>query len=151
MEDTSLRIASFSSDRLDGPDRYTRDFKYPHNQKSAGVKSGNRGGHGYLQRLLTILSSPNVCIRNALTGEGPLRKCFPLCGICWQKFMARLQFVWVQLEDSTKNIADGGKPNRLAASRALLVPEAASDAIASISIAMQGARASFKHGRPARA
>ncbi|GFT09401.1 hypothetical protein TNCV_5062651 [Trichonephila clavipes] len=36
-------------------------------------------------------------------------------------------------------------------SRALLVPEAASDAIASISTAMQGARASFKHGRPARA
>ncbi|GFT37693.1 hypothetical protein TNCV_3614861 [Trichonephila clavipes] len=58
----------FSSDKLDGPDRYTRDFKYPHNQKSAGVKSGNRGGHGYLQRLLRILSSPNVCIRNALTG-----------------------------------------------------------------------------------
>ncbi|GFT03440.1 hypothetical protein TNCV_2986001 [Trichonephila clavipes] len=28
MEDTSLRIASFSSDRLDT----TRDFKYPHNQ-----------------------------------------------------------------------------------------------------------------------
>ncbi|GFS92875.1 hypothetical protein TNCV_1162531 [Trichonephila clavipes] len=143
MEDTSLRIASFSSDRLDGPDRYTRDFKYPHNQKSADVKSGYRGGHGYLQRLLTILSSPNVCIRNALTGgrpnatimvvkvtmkremsficpqdvknpggillhfrEGPLRKCFPLCGICWKKFMVRLQFVWVQLEDSTKNIAD---------------------------------------------
>ncbi|GFV27135.1 hypothetical protein TNCV_3907441 [Trichonephila clavipes] len=52
-----LRIASFSSDRLDGPDRYTRDFKYPHNQKFAGVKSGDRGGHGYLQRLLTILSS----------------------------------------------------------------------------------------------
>ncbi|GFU90825.1 hypothetical protein TNCV_4173211 [Trichonephila clavipes] len=43
------------------------------------------------------------------------------------------------------------KPNRLAASRALLVPEAALDAIASISTAMQGARASFKHGRPARA
>ncbi|GFX66957.1 hypothetical protein TNCV_4180821 [Trichonephila clavipes] len=46
---------------------------------------------------------------------------------------------------------DGGKPNHLAASRALLVPEAASDAIASISTAMQGARAYFKHGRPARA
>ncbi|GFW18160.1 hypothetical protein TNCV_4007001 [Trichonephila clavipes] len=46
MEDTSLRIASFSSDRLDGPDRYTRDFKYPHNQKSAGVKSGDRGAMG---------------------------------------------------------------------------------------------------------
>ncbi|GFX98916.1 hypothetical protein TNCV_1504921 [Trichonephila clavipes] len=61
VEDTSLR----RSDRLDGPDRYTRDFKYPHNQKSAGAKSG---GHGYLQRLLTILSSPNVCIRNVLTG-----------------------------------------------------------------------------------
>ncbi|GFX39501.1 hypothetical protein TNCV_2668631 [Trichonephila clavipes] len=38
---------------------------------------------------------------------------------------------------------------RLAASLALLVPEAASDAIASISTAMQGARASFNHGRPA--
>ncbi|GFV43073.1 hypothetical protein TNCV_1459021 [Trichonephila clavipes] len=46
---------------------------------------------------------------------------------------------------------DSGKPNRLAASRALLVPEAASDAIASISTAMQGARASVKHGHPARA
>ncbi|GFT61287.1 hypothetical protein TNCV_1227371 [Trichonephila clavipes] len=68
MEDTSLRIAYFSSDRLDGPDRYTRDFKYPHNQKSTNVKSGDRGGHGYLQSLLTILSSPNVCIRNALAG-----------------------------------------------------------------------------------
>ncbi|GFW45420.1 hypothetical protein TNCV_4702311 [Trichonephila clavipes] len=68
MEDTSLRIASFSSDRLDGPDRYTRDFKYPYSHKSAGVKSGDRGGHGYLQCLLTILSSPNICIRNALTG-----------------------------------------------------------------------------------
>ncbi|GFU72601.1 mitotic-spindle organizing protein 2A [Trichonephila clavipes] len=66
--------------------------------------------------------------------EDSLRKCFPLCGICWQKFMARLQFVRV-----------------FVASRALLVPEAASDAIASISTAMQGARASFKHGRPARA
>ncbi|GFW63920.1 uncharacterized protein TNCV_706261 [Trichonephila clavipes] len=55
IEDTSLRIASFSSDRLDGPDRYTRDFKYPHNQKSAGVKSRDRGGHGYLQCLLTIV------------------------------------------------------------------------------------------------
>ncbi|GFW51278.1 hypothetical protein TNCV_3254071 [Trichonephila clavipes] len=68
MEDTSLRIASFSSDRLDGPDRYTRDFKYPHNQKSAGVKSGARGGHGYQQCLLTVMHSPNVCMRNALTG-----------------------------------------------------------------------------------
>ncbi|GFW32689.1 hypothetical protein TNCV_3679371 [Trichonephila clavipes] len=84
--------------------------------------------------------------------EGPLRKCFSLCGICWQKFMARLQFVWVQrIRQRILRTDDGGKPNRLAASRALLVPEAASDAIASISTAMQGARASFKHGRPARA
>ncbi|GFU36646.1 hypothetical protein TNCV_1906591 [Trichonephila clavipes] len=85
--------------------------------------------------------------------EDPLRKCFPLCGICWQKFMARLQFVWVQLRIRRRILRtdDGGKPNRLAASRALLVPEAASDAIASISTAMQGARAYFKHGRPARA
>ncbi|GFT87106.1 hypothetical protein TNCV_2748631 [Trichonephila clavipes] len=46
---------------------------------------------------------------------------------------------------------NGGKPNRLAAARALLVPEAASDTIASISTAMQGARASFKYSRPAHA
>ncbi|GFV45810.1 hypothetical protein TNCV_2321701 [Trichonephila clavipes] len=61
-------VMRLGSDKLDGPDRYTRDFKYPHNQKSTGVKSGDRGGHGYLQRLLTILSSPNICIRNALIG-----------------------------------------------------------------------------------
>ncbi|GFU44814.1 hypothetical protein TNCV_3633271 [Trichonephila clavipes] len=43
MEDTSLRIASFSSDRLDGPDRYTRDFKYPRQPEICrGVKSGDR-------------------------------------------------------------------------------------------------------------
>ncbi|GFV60173.1 uncharacterized protein TNCV_2444621 [Trichonephila clavipes] len=48
-EEILLWIASFSSDRLDVPDRYTRDFKYPQNQKSACVKSGDRGGHGYLQ------------------------------------------------------------------------------------------------------
>ncbi|GFX88651.1 hypothetical protein TNCV_832811 [Trichonephila clavipes] len=154
MEDTSLRIASFSSDRLDGPDKYTRDFKYPHNQKSAGVKSGNRGGHGYLQRLLMILSSPNVCIRNALTGEGPLRKMLPsvryllakvhgTIAICMRtaggfdeeycgQIMEVSPIVW-QLHEHCWS------------------PEAASDAIASISTAMQGTRASFKHGRPARA
>ncbi|GFV24131.1 hypothetical protein TNCV_18271 [Trichonephila clavipes] len=60
----SMRIASFSSGRLDGLDRYTREFQISPQQKSAGVKSGDRGGHGYLQRLLTILTSPNVCIRN---------------------------------------------------------------------------------------
>ncbi|GFU82924.1 hypothetical protein TNCV_1743091 [Trichonephila clavipes] len=46
---------------------------------------------------------------------------------------------------------DRGKPNRLAASRALLVPEAVSDEIASILTAMQGEHASFKHGRLAHA
>ncbi|GFV17470.1 hypothetical protein TNCV_4323361 [Trichonephila clavipes] len=45
MEDTS-RIASFSSDRLNGPDRYARYFKYPHYRSPDGVKSGDRGGHG---------------------------------------------------------------------------------------------------------
>ncbi|GFV06878.1 uncharacterized protein TNCV_2261791 [Trichonephila clavipes] len=67
MEDTSLQIASFSSDRLDEPDRYTRDFKHPYNHKSAGVKSGNRGGHGYQQRLLTILSSPERLYQECLS------------------------------------------------------------------------------------
>ncbi|GFX33110.1 hypothetical protein TNCV_5042781 [Trichonephila clavipes] len=57
---------SFSSDKLDGPDRYTR--KISPQPEVAGVKSGDRGSHGYLQRLLMILSSPNVCIRNTLTG-----------------------------------------------------------------------------------
>ncbi|GFW93933.1 hypothetical protein TNCV_4222101 [Trichonephila clavipes] len=83
--------------------------------------------------------------------EGPLRKCFPLCGICWQKFMAHDCNLYGYSWRSRRRILrtdDGGKPNHLAASRALLVPEAASDAIASISTAMQGARASFKHGRP---
>ncbi|GFX64735.1 hypothetical protein TNCV_4682101 [Trichonephila clavipes] len=85
--------------------------------------------------------------------EGPLRKFFPLCGICWQKFMARLQFYGYNWRIRRRILwtDDGGKPNRLAASRALLVPEAAADAIASISTAMHGARASFKHGHLARA
>ncbi|GFU37804.1 hypothetical protein TNCV_1063441 [Trichonephila clavipes] len=34
----------FQFRQTDGPDRYTQDFKYPHNQKSASVKSGDRGG-----------------------------------------------------------------------------------------------------------
>ncbi|GFU14920.1 hypothetical protein TNCV_191691 [Trichonephila clavipes] len=68
----------------------------------------------------------------------------------WQKFMARLQFVWVQLEfdEELQMMVVSPIVWKLLA---LLVPEAASDAIASISTAMQGARASFKHGRPARA
>ncbi|GFU82376.1 hypothetical protein TNCV_1232291 [Trichonephila clavipes] len=44
---------------------------------------------------------------------------------------------------------DGGKPNRLAASRALLVPEAASLRNPSISTAMQVHVLLSKHGRPA--
>ncbi|GFS38228.1 hypothetical protein NPIL_687071 [Nephila pilipes] len=66
--DSSRWIAYFNSDRLDGRDRYTHDFKYFGNQKSAGVKSGYRGGHENLQRLLMVLSFPNVCIKNSLTG-----------------------------------------------------------------------------------
>ncbi|GFT51600.1 hypothetical protein TNCV_4753221 [Trichonephila clavipes] len=51
MEDTSLRIASFSSNRMKGR------FKYPHNQKSDSVKSGKEAMYCF------VLSSPNVCIR----------------------------------------------------------------------------------------
>ncbi|GFW76149.1 hypothetical protein TNCV_2057961 [Trichonephila clavipes] len=85
--------------------------------------------------------------------EGPFRKCFPLCGICWQSSWHDCNlygYSW-RIRRRILRTDDGGKPSRLAASLALLVPEAASDAIASISAAMQGARASFKHGRPARA
>ncbi|GFT65533.1 hypothetical protein TNCV_2618751 [Trichonephila clavipes] len=84
--------------------------------------------------------------------EGPIRKCFPMSGICWQKFMARLQFVWVQLRFGRRILRtdDGGKPNRLAASRALLVPNCFGRNRFHFDT-MQGARASFKHGRPARA
>ncbi|GFS85862.1 hypothetical protein NPIL_346591 [Nephila pilipes] len=39
--DSSQRIAFFNSDRLDGRDRYTRNFKYPHSQKTAAVSSGD--------------------------------------------------------------------------------------------------------------
>ncbi|GFT66405.1 hypothetical protein TNCV_3208461 [Trichonephila clavipes] len=43
---------------LDGLDRCTREFKYPHSQKSAGVRSGDQGDqgdHGNLKRLLMII------------------------------------------------------------------------------------------------
>ncbi|GFS45599.1 hypothetical protein NPIL_555701 [Nephila pilipes] len=59
------RIAPFNSAELDGRDSYTRGFKYPHSQRSAGIRSG---GHRKLQCLLMILSSPNICIKNSLTG-----------------------------------------------------------------------------------
>ncbi|GFU94244.1 hypothetical protein TNCV_3306711 [Trichonephila clavipes] len=45
-----IQEVKFPTDLM-GPDRYTRDFKYPHNQKSAGVKSETES-HEYLQRLL---------------------------------------------------------------------------------------------------
>ncbi|GFU58110.1 hypothetical protein NPIL_295771 [Nephila pilipes] len=41
IHDSSRRIASFNSYRLDRRDRYTRDF-----QQSTGVRSENRGGYG---------------------------------------------------------------------------------------------------------
>ena len=43
-----------------------RDIKYPHSQKSTGVRSGDRRSHENLQRLLIILSFPKVCIKNSL-------------------------------------------------------------------------------------
>ncbi|GFV27679.1 hypothetical protein TNCV_4169041 [Trichonephila clavipes] len=64
------------------------------------------------------------------------------CNLYGYSWRIRRRILWTN---------DGGKPNHLAASRALLVPEAASDAITSISTAIQGGCASFKHGRPARA
>lgn len=57
---------SASTDLMDLID--TPDLKYPYNQKSTGDKSGDRGSYGNLKPLLVILSPPNVCIRNALTG-----------------------------------------------------------------------------------
>lgn len=59
---TSLDVFRLS-DILDGPE--TRDFKYSHNQMSADVKSGDRGGHGNLQPLLIFLPFTNVYIRKA--------------------------------------------------------------------------------------
>lgn len=43
---TSWRITSYSSNRFNASNRYTREFKDPNNQKSAIVKSGERGGYG---------------------------------------------------------------------------------------------------------
>ncbi|GFV00650.1 hypothetical protein TNCV_4752871 [Trichonephila clavipes] len=50
-EDTSLWIAYFSSDRLDGPRLDTREISKIRTKKSAGVKSiyGTEEDHGYLQ------------------------------------------------------------------------------------------------------
>ncbi|GFU02496.1 hypothetical protein NPIL_584291 [Nephila pilipes] len=68
IHDSFRLIASFNSNRLDGWDRFTQDFKYHHSQKSASFKSGDQGGHRHLQRLLMILFPPIVCIKNSLTG-----------------------------------------------------------------------------------
>ena len=68
IQDSSRRIVSFSSNKLDGWDRYTRDFKYPHSQKSIGVRSEDRGGHENLQHLLMFLSFSKVYIKNSLIG-----------------------------------------------------------------------------------
>ncbi|GBL82382.1 hypothetical protein AVEN_252534-1 [Araneus ventricosus] len=69
MPPTVRRMVSFSSTRVVGEPRYTRDFKYPHNQKSAGVKSGDREGHLNLQPQLITPFSVKVCNRNVLTSR----------------------------------------------------------------------------------
>ncbi|GBM26489.1 hypothetical protein AVEN_260249-1 [Araneus ventricosus] len=56
MPPTGRRMASFSSTKVVGEPLYTRDFKYPHNKKSLGVKSGDRVGHLNLQRRLITRS-----------------------------------------------------------------------------------------------
>ncbi|GFW72150.1 hypothetical protein TNCV_4790371 [Trichonephila clavipes] len=60
----------FSVDRIfqfrqNGPDRYTRDFKY---QKSAGVKSGDRGRPWVPAAPANDSVFLDICIRNGLTG-----------------------------------------------------------------------------------
>ncbi|GFS86765.1 hypothetical protein TNCV_2407601 [Trichonephila clavipes] len=55
IRDSSWWISSFNSGRLDGRDLNSLKIEYPHSQKSTGVRSGNRGGHVNLQRLLIIL------------------------------------------------------------------------------------------------
>ncbi|GBL73495.1 hypothetical protein AVEN_142661-1 [Araneus ventricosus] len=75
IHDTSWQITSFSSDRLDGPDQYNWDLKYPHNQKSASVKSEDRGGHGNLQFLIMILSFPEHLYREYLDQSSSLTSC----------------------------------------------------------------------------
>ena len=68
MHATFRRISSFNSDKLDGWDRYTSDFKYSQSQKSVSVLSGILGGRGNFQPLLINLFFPNVCIKNSFTG-----------------------------------------------------------------------------------
>ncbi|GFS74009.1 hypothetical protein NPIL_245541 [Nephila pilipes] len=58
----------FQFRQMDGWNRYSRDFKFHHSQKSTSVRSGGREGHGNLQCLIMILSSQNVCINTSLTG-----------------------------------------------------------------------------------
>ncbi|GBN75813.1 hypothetical protein AVEN_148829-1 [Araneus ventricosus] len=69
MPPTVRRMASFSSTKVVGEPLYTRDFKYPHNQKSAGVKSGDREGHLNLQFRLITRCSVKGSNRNVLTSR----------------------------------------------------------------------------------
>ncbi|GFS33470.1 hypothetical protein NPIL_261691 [Nephila pilipes] len=117
IHDSSRLIAYFNSDRLNGRNRYTGYFKYLHIQKSAGVKSGDPGGHGNLRRLSMILSSPNVCIKNSLTGLAVMLR-----------------------------VVDSGKPKDLPATHALLAPAADSEANVSISAATRAERVCLRLG-----
>ncbi|GFU10499.1 hypothetical protein TNCV_4376031 [Trichonephila clavipes] len=59
-------LSSVPTDLMDRIDT-TRDFKYPHNQKSTGVKSGDQGGQRVLrQRLSNHSLFPERLYQNAL-------------------------------------------------------------------------------------
>ncbi|GIY06900.1 uncharacterized protein CDAR_23211 [Caerostris darwini] len=61
-------MASFSSTKVVEEPRYTRNFKYIHNQ-FAGVKSGDREGHLNLQPQHITLFLVKVSNRNVLTSS----------------------------------------------------------------------------------
>ncbi|GFU24822.1 hypothetical protein NPIL_571481 [Nephila pilipes] len=57
---SSWRIASLKSDRLDGRDLYTQDFKYPHSPKFSGVRSGDRKWGPMMEE--SIIPHPTVTL-----------------------------------------------------------------------------------------
>ncbi|GFU47822.1 hypothetical protein TNCV_4465621 [Trichonephila clavipes] len=63
-----LRIASFSSDRLDGPNRYTHEISNIPTTRSLLVLNLRPRRPWVLEAPANDSVFPNICIRNALTG-----------------------------------------------------------------------------------
>lgn len=63
------QMASFISNKMAGECRYMRDFKYPHNQKSASFNPGDLDEHSNLQSRLIIRSSGKMTNRNTLNSR----------------------------------------------------------------------------------